>query len=392
MIGSFGVLSTGLVVKRIPDITGQIGTSLQGDLGAAFSLIDNTPEGQLVLRLAEQVADLWEFGEQVYNSYYPDSANGTGLDAARSMVNIFRIPQTNSVVNGVVITGTPGTPVPAGFQLSVVGSPNSVFQIAAATTIGGGGTVTAAFVCTAPGPTDAPIGTLTNIVTPVSGIASATNPAAVQLGTFAETDAAFRLRSAQELSRTGTGTFSGLLQAVQQVANVSQAFMFINDTDTTDSNGLLPHSVLLVVVGGVDADIRAAIFASKGAGIQTNGTDTGTVVDSQGISHTVNFDRLTQVPIYIIANITRNTNPALGPVYPANGDTLVTNAIVNYGAAYVPGQTVLRAGLTAAATILGVTAVDIRLGTSPSPSGTSDIAIPVSEIAQFIGANVTVNS
>lgn len=392
MIGSFGVLSTGLTLKRVDDIISQMEASLVGDLGANFSLIDNTPEGQLVLRFAEQVADLWEFGEQVYNSYYPETANGVALDAARSMTNVFRIPETASVVNGVVITGTPGTPIPSSFQLSVTGSPGSVFQISAATTIGGGGTVTASFVCTAPGPTPAPASSLTNIVTPVSGVASATNPTAATLGTLAETDSAFRVRSAQELAKSGTGTFSGLLQAVQQVSNVSQAFEFTNDTDVTDANGLLPHSVLIVVVGGVDADVAAAIFAAKGAGIQTNGTTNLTVIDSQGISHPINFDRLTQLPIYVVANITRNTNPALGPVYPANGDTLVTNALVDYIASYVPGQTVLRAGLTAAATIPGVTAVDIRLGTSPAPSGTADIPVPVYQIAQLIGANVTVNS
>ena len=101
MIGSFGVLTTGLVVKRIADVEAQMQAGLQSDLGASFSLLSQTPEGQLVNRLSEQVADLWEFGEQIYNSYYPLTASGVSLDSARSLENIPRIPATASVANGV---------------------------------------------------------------------------------------------------------------------------------------------------------------------------------------------------------------------------------------------------------------------------------------------------
>ena len=392
MIGSFGVLTAGLVPKRITDITQQMNDSLTADLGANFNLLSQTPEGQLVNRLAEQVADLWELGELCYNSQYPDTASGTSLDDARALTNCFRIPETASVVNGVVIAGTPGVVIGSGFQVSVSGSPASVFQIAAPTTIGGGGTVTASFVCTLPGPVQANALTLTNIVTPVAGVTAVVNPADAELGTVAETDADFRIRSAQELNKGGTGTFSGLLKAVQAVGNVSKAYEFVNDTNVVDANGLAAHSVLLVVVGGVDQDILDAIFAAKGAGIETNGTTSGTVVDSQGNAHTVKFSRLIETPIYMDVTITPNHDPALGPVYPANGNDLVQAAIVAFGASYRPGQTVVTTGFfTPINSISGVTGAVILISTAPTPTLPTNISIPIDQIAQFLLANIVVH-
>lgn len=391
MIGSFGVLSTGVAIKRIGDIIGQIGDSLTGDLGDAFSLLSQTPEGQLVNRASEQMADLWEFGEQVYNAMYPDTASDTSLDLARSLTNNFRIPSTATVVNGVVLVGTPGAAVPSSFQLSVPGAPAILFQISEATTIGLGGTVTAAFVCTVDGPNPVVEETLTNIVTPTTGIDSAINPTDGETGTLAESDAAYRIRSAQELAKSGTGSFSGLLQAVQRVTNVSSAFLFSNDTNDVDADGLQPHSIHLIVVGGIDQEVADMVFAAKGAGIETNGSTALTVTDSQGQPHTVKFSRLTQLPIYVSVTITANANPSVGPVYPSNGDQLIQTAILALAASYTPGQNVNAITfITPINTIPGVLAATVYVGTAPGPTDPS-VAVGVTQVAQFPPANVIVS-
>ncbi len=392
MIGNFGVTDSGLLIKRIPDIIDQMKTSLAADLGADFDLLSVTPEGQLINRQAEELADLWELAEQVYNSLFVNTASGISLQNARSLTNSFIIPATASVANGVIITGVPGTLIQAGFKLSVDGSPASIFQTVADVTVGGGGTVAAAFVCVDTGPTRALAGKLTNIVNSLPGIASATNPTDAQLGTNVESDAAFRIRSAQELNRPGTGTYSGLLQFVQKVANVSQVFEFINDLDFVDANGLAPHSVQLIVIGGIDQDIANAIFAAKGAGIETNGTTVCTVVDSQGVSHTIKFSRLTDLPIYMDVTLSINSNPASGPVFPGNGNNLALDAIVAFGDLYLPGQTVITTGFfTPINTVPGVTGATILISTSPGPSGSANIPVPIYQVAQFLAANISVH-
>jgi uncharacterized phage protein gp47/JayE len=385
MIGNFGVLSTGLVPKRIADITSQMQQSLAGDLGNGFQLLSQTPEGQLVNRMAEQLADLWEYGEQVYNSFSWLTATGAALDAAFGMVDQFRIPATASVVNGVVISGTNGTVVPTTLQLSVTGNPSAIFQLLSPVTIGAGGTATGTFVCTQTGPVPAPAGTLTNIVSAVSGVTGCTNPTDAQVGTLAETDSAFRVRAAQQLGASGTGTYPGLLQSIQAVSNVSAVYLFTNDQDVT-VNGLLPHSVLAIVVGGADQDIANAIFAAKPAGINTNGTTAMTVVDSQGISHTVSFSRLVGVPIYMDVTIVPNSVPAPGqPAFPANGLSLVQSAIIAFGDQYVPGETVVVTGFfTPINSVPGVLSAVIKVGTAyPATSG-SNITLNPAQLAQFL--------
>jgi uncharacterized phage protein gp47/JayE len=392
VIGSFGILSTGPGIKRTPDITDQLQTALQADFGAAFSLIPNTPEGQLMLRTAEQVADLWELGEQVYNSLYNQTASGVSLDRSESLTNNGRIPQTASVANGVVITGTPTTVVPANFQLSVAGNPGAVFQIVnGPVTIGGGGTVAASFACLTAGPVAAPEGSLTTIVNAVSGVASATNPSDAQLGTFAETDSAFRQRAALSRNAPATAGLFGIIKAVQATLNVSEVFGFENVTDSTDANGLLPHSFMIVVVGGADQDIANAIYASKGGGIASNGTTSVTVYDSNNTPHQISFNRLADVPIYMTVAVTKNTNPSVGPVYPANGATLVANAVLAYGATYIPGQTVTLAGFLAAAFIPGVLGLTINFATTPAPTGNTPIPMLPYQLATFSAANLAVS-
>jgi len=235
------------------------------------------------------------------------------------------------------------------------------------------------------------------IVTAVTGVTSVSAGTAAQTGIFAEVDSVYRLRAANELNAPGTGTFSGLLQAVQKVTNVSQVFEFSNDTDST-VNGLLPHSVLLVVVGGTDQDIYNMIFAAKAAGIGTNGSQTGKVVDSQGVSHAVSFSRLVDVPVYVDVTIVPNTNPSAGPVFPSNGLVLIQTAIIAYGVAnYVPGDTVVTSALgTPINSVPGVFGYTTLVSTSFPPTSGANITMPPAQLAQFLAGadglgNVYVN-
>ncbi len=384
MIGNFGVTSTGFIPKRISDITAQLQAALTADFGASFSLLSQTPDGQLVNRFSEQTADVWEGLEMVYNSFYPATAAGPSLDASESMVNIPRIPATASVANGVVFTGTSGTVIPNTAQVSVSGQPGSIFQVYQSVTIGAGGTVTGTLVCTSTGPTQAAAGTLTQSISLPAGV-TCTNPTAAQAGTNAETDSAYRVRAANELGAAGSGTFNGLLQSLQAVLNVSAVYLFSNDTDAT-VNGLLPHSILAIVVGGADQDIYNAIFAAKPAGINTNGSQTGTVVDSQQVSHSVSFSRLVDVPIYMDVTIVRNTNPSGGnPVFPANGLSLVQSAIIAYGSDFLPGETVVVTGFyTPINTVPGVLSATIKVSLAYPATSSSNLTMSPAQLAQFL--------
>jgi uncharacterized phage protein gp47/JayE len=280
--------------------------------------------------------------------------------------------------------------IPAGKILSVTGV-GSRFQLVANATIGGGGTVSAEFIAIASGPVVAPAGTLTTIETPVSGWASATNPLdQFYLGTNTETDAELRLRREQSLRALGGGSVDAIQAAIFEVLNVSDVYVFANETDATDANGLPPHSFECVVNGGLDADIAAKIFAVKPAGIATYGTTTSSVADSVGTSHTIKFSRPTVLNVYVTIDVI-----AYRATAPSNLASLISAAVVAFGDLnYNVGSPVIAAALvpTVFGSSVGIRDVpSVKIGTAPSPTLSTTITPTNRQIADLDTSRVVVN-
>jgi len=81
-MGSYGVTPLGVNIKRLDAILDELHASLSGSWGVNTRL---NPKSLLNVQLtvfADKIAELWEFGEQVYHSLYPFSAEGSSLDNA----------------------------------------------------------------------------------------------------------------------------------------------------------------------------------------------------------------------------------------------------------------------------------------------------------------------
>lgn len=109
---------------------------------------------------------------------------------------------------------------------------------------------------------------------------------------------------------------------------MTAAHVFHNDTDVTDSDGVPPHTVEALVQGGADQDIIDLLGEEVVSGINTYGSGagatTGTHVDSEGVSETVNFTRPGLITIYVDVTLTKD--PAT-----YGGDAAVKAAIAAYG-------------------------------------------------------------
>ncbi len=230
-------------------------------------------------------------------------------------------------------------------------------------------------------------GTLTVIGNPVSGWDGVANFVDATLGNLEETDAAFRLRRVAALQGLGNATVEAILGALLALSNVTQARVFVNDTDVTvDSR--LPHSFEALVVGGADQDIFDSLFLNKAAGINTNGAESGTSTDSQGTAHAINFSRPSVIDIYLDITLTVNSD------YPADGDTLVEDLVNAWGDALGIGTDVIVFPYLVASfqSVPGITDVVIDIGTAPGPSGDANITIAETEIADFDSSRTTVTS
>lgn len=452
---TYGLTALGFVPKPQDVCRSEIGASLRAKRGASIDLTDGSLLGQMVGIFSEREASLWDLGQADYSALDPDATAGAALEAVCALTGTFRGAARKSVVIET-LTGTPGTIVTGGAQINTV-STNAAFATAASATIatlaawatghayvlgdrvtnssrayqcitagtsaGSGGPTTTALDITdntahwyylgeGTGAVDvltksvladaivAVSGDLTNKQTPVGGWQSATNLFDATVGAPVQTDAQLRLTRLEELSASGNSPADAIRAALLVITGVFACTVFVNDTDVTDGNGQPPHSVQALVQGGDDTAIANVLSQNVAAGIKTYGTTTVSVDDSQGTPHDWKFTRPAAVPIWIDITLTYNpAMPAQGG-YPADGDTQVIAALVNYGNSLSAGRDSVAAALGSKAFLVqGVLDVPrsgslggTLIKTSASPTADTTITITPFQIATYDTSHVTVHS
>lgn len=384
---SFGVTVDGFVTKRLADIKLEIETTLKATFGAGINLSAESPLGQLVGIFAEREANLWELAEGVYNSAYPDTAEGVGLDNAVALIGLARQGETYSTVSAD-LEGDPATLIPQGSIVSVDGDPDARFVLDQDVTLDGAGEGTGAFTAESAGAVAAPAASLTVIETPVAGWDTVTNPLDAEIGDEVETDSELKIRRAASIQRAGAGTAEAIRSDLLAVDGVTAALVFENTTEVTDGFGRPAKSFEAVVEGGTDADIAQVIWDDKPAGIATYGTETVVVTDSQGFDHDVKFSRPTTVDIWVELDLTTTA------AYPVNGDDLVKAAVLAYGDALsLNDDVIVYPSLVAAlAAVPGIIDVVVRVGTAVNPTLDDNVEIDTFEVASFDTSRIEVNS
>ena len=244
------------------------------------------------------------------------------------------------------------------------------------------------------GPIAAPLGTLTQIDTPVFGLSSVTNPQEALLGSDLETDTALRLRRRESVSIAGSGTVDAITANLLQIDGVTDAFVVENRTFSTDADGRPPKSFEAVVTGGLDSAIGQEIWDRKPAGIETTGDVSATVQDSQGNSRTVNFSRPEDIFVHLEIDYTLYSEE----IFPTNGETTIAQAAVDSGNTLGINEDVILQRLLGPiyASTAGIASITVRIATSataggvPGAFGTANLAIGSTQIARFDVSRVTV--
>lgn len=247
------------------------------------------------------------------------------------------------------------------------------------------------------GPTIATSGSITEIVTAVSGWSGVINLSDAIPGRNVEADEDLRVRREEELQTPGTGPQKAIRSDLKARTDlgITSVRVFMNVTDITDADGVPPHSVeaLVSYPTAPDAEIDQEIFdqllASVAGGIRTHGDVVGASVDDEGVSQVMKFSRPTEVPIYVIITLTFDVD-----LYPADGDEAVKAAIVAFRNLKTTGDDAVASSTSAQAfKIAGVNdVVSCFIGTSPSPASSATIAIALRELAVFDTSRITVNS
>ena len=460
-----GLTDDGLEIKTLQEIRTELRASLRSALGSSINVAEDSVLGNFIDILSEQIALEWEALEDIYNAFYPDTANGTSLDNVVALTGIQRLDPTFSTAT-VTAFGTATTVIPAGSRIAVDGNPDIIFETDEEYTIASGtdevqditfsavpasgdftlvydgdetnaidytdtnttvqtelnslaglssvtvtGDFTSGFTVTFTGsdgeqdqealtvgtntlqdsgPADVDItitettkgvlaqidmectsdtagaieaaaGTITQILDTVSGWDTASNALDAETGTDTETDAALRLRRLQTLASPGLATQDAIRARVLELDDVEACVVYSNRTNSTDSDGRPAKSFEVVVLGGTDDDIADKIWDSQPVGIESHGSTTVTITDSQGFEHDINFSRPTEIDIYIEVDIEINEDD-----YPSGGDDSIKDEIIDFADEnFTIGDDVITTKLYEAVhNVDGVTEIDFRISTA----------------------------
>lgn len=386
---AYGLLSTGFVEKPLSAILDEVAAAQRASsaLGADWDTSAESPGGQINAAFGAQLASAWEAIGLVYRSRVPSGASFAGLDAVCSLTGTTRRAAQKGTVT-LRLSVAAGRTIPVGSIAHVDGQPENRWITTEAAVNSGGSTanVDVDAIAENAGAYVANNGTITVIATPVTGWLSVTNPAAADAGSAAEQDPALRVRRVDELAGGGTSPPDAIRARVSEVSGVSSVVVELNTSDAYDAlRDLAGHSVRVVVQGGTDAAVAAAIWAAVAAGIETQGTTSVIVTDLGGFPRRVRFSRPSDVDAYMTVRVSYSD-----ALYA--GDAALKVALVAITTAQLAGRPIrMSAGITAALDVAGVTdCTEVKLGRASGSQTAANLAAGPTEVLRLATGRVTI--
>ena len=368
-----------LTYDEIVDIQIQRAKLLFGD---DIDTSENSTFGKILRLFCLDASDNQEYGENVYLSAFPNTARGASLDRLCPMVGISRNPATYAQHN-ITISGTAGATVDMGF---LVAAGDVVFHTVDYYTIGSNGKVSAIVECNDAGVIgNVSVGEINDIVNPTTDVTDITHTSIEKLATDVETDYSLRTRYGEALSGAGTNAIDSIRGAILRVSGVEAVTIIENETDTTDSSGVAPHSFKCYVLAPHSAskEIAKAIFSKKPVGIATSGTESETVYDISDNPHIVRFSWVTEVQVKVKCTIKTNSD------YSDSSSQEIKDNLIERVSTYKVGQDVYASALSSEAYVNGVEGV-IEMSVAKSGTWTNYLPISDSEVARLTVGNIEV--
>jgi uncharacterized phage protein gp47/JayE len=392
--------ANGISAPTFEDIFASFQAAYQQIYGTDTDLDPDSQDGQWLAVQSQIVYDANQATIAAYLSYSPSFAQGVGLSSVVKINGIRRQAPSNSTVD-VVLTGQAGTTINNG----IVGDAfNNNWDLPAQVIIPAAGAITVTATAEVAGATLAAPNTVTTMVTMVPGWQSVTNPLSATAGAPVETDAELRMRQTVSTSISAITPRLSILGALENVAGVTRAQVYDNDTDATDVNGVPPHSIACVVEGGDATDIATTILEKKNTGCGTYGTTTIVVVDSMGVSQTIDFFVLQEQQVYVAITLL----PLVG-YQDSTGQLIIASVVAALNGLGI-GQVVyaewlhppadLQGDVALAATGLPPATLDhltltyvlqtLYIGGAANPTSAANLVVPFTSAAASSTANVTV--
>ena len=321
----FQVNDLGVITVDTSQIQEQITQNYINALGEDLNTQSGTPQGQLIINdttlLTEAQAQLLD----ICNSFSVYTATGQALDVTGGFFGYIRKTNVATVVQAT-LTGSQGTTISQG-SIASDGTYNYILQ--ESVVIPESGNITATFQNETPGAIPCLAGTLTQIITTITGWDSITNNVNGIVGYDIESDNIFRQRiTANWLNIRANGLMGAIIDSVAQVDNVMSVVgneNYNNTQQVIDGITMTPNSIYLTVLGGNEADIAFAIYQKKTNGTGVNGDTVVGYYDD-------NLQRLFNYSIFrpTLTNVNIQVNYANNNYTTPDIETIIQNQITTY--------------------------------------------------------------
>lgn len=373
----YGVTENGFVAKPLSAILDSLNSKFTAAFGSTFDVSPESPDGQVIGIVADEVSSCWGQAELSFNSYRPGAVGGIPLDNVCELTNTVRYVNKHSSVS-VTCTGTAGTTVDAG---SLVGDGTMQFALETDVIIPGDATA----VAVSAGEYYVAPNTVNKIITAIPGWTGVNNSDIGQTGINYEQDPALRARRDKTTAISGSATVEAIYAAL---ADMDLEYIRIRDNDTGAAISGQPSGTIFVVVdGGTQNDIARRIYNAKTGGVPTYGTISVTINDSKGYPHVIKFSRSTDTNIFVKGTFKRRANSNISSNDAAQH---LQQAAIEYLGSLQPGQSVIWSAMFGPlmdATI-GLEVDSLFIGLAANPTGTATIELDIDKRAKGLPANV----
>lgn len=376
-----GLTSAGFTARRAAELRDTIADAFEAHAGWRPDFDRRDVYGSLRVVMATLLEGTEEAVAALYDAFDVNNATGLNLSNLALIVGVVREPATYSTAD-LTPTGTSGTVVPAGSLFQGGGTDGRArWRSTADATLPNTIPVQAEVI----GAVAADPGDIATIVTPIAGLTSVTNASAASTGQDEETDEALRQRRQRSLNIAGGCQLSTIRANVLALDFVTACTVLENtDSASASVGGLtMPGGSVAVVVHPTglttaqQQSLIATIYAHVAGGIETHGTNSGTVAKGDGYDQTVEWGYASELTVNVATTVTLESGYVLGDV-----NTAVAAAIASYMLTLGVGDAVRQLDIAAAiATVDGVAGATVTLNGSGG-----DLTPAVTQIA-VIGTN-----
>ena len=324
--------ANGLQTKTYDELLAELEAGFKAIYGTDINLGQDTPDGQLLNLFIQGYLDLLDLQTQVYNTFDPDNAIGVILDQRVAINGIQRQGGTHTITDITIVTSAAcnlyGQDQSVEPVYTIQDNAGTQWQLQTTQTIPGATTTIASFAAVDPGEILTVPNTIQTPVTVVLGVSSVNNPTTyTTLGINEESDADLKIRRSKSVSLASQGYLAGLLAQLENLEGMNSAFVYENNTGSTDSDGVPGNSIWVIVSGtSTDEDIANAIYQKRNAGCGMFGSEVYFVTQVDGSMFQINWDNVLTETLFIVFTATSIDGEEL-PDIPSIRPGLVTSFV-----------------------------------------------------------------